>query len=146
MQRLQRQDFSFTSEVILEAPPTVDLHLSADSSPPAKAAIEKVSRTVNMMEVKVDMPADGLLVVADNYCRGWEVVPHADSTQQNYRIQPADYILRAIPLKQGKHHFTMKFRPPGWTMAPWISLTTLAGFLLMVILPGARSLLIRKFS
>jgi hypothetical protein len=83
-------------------------------------------------EVRVEASHDCLLLVTDNYASDWKVFPFPDSGQRGYQVMPGDYFLRAIPLKAGKHHFLMKYKPWAFEAGKWVSAVSLAVYFLLV--------------
>ena len=78
-----------------------------------------------------------ILLVTDAYSRDWRAHPLAGSSQTQYQVMPADYVLRATPLSAGHHLIQLRlptFGPLGleWRFplspgALWIALMTLKG-------------------
>ncbi|MDF9832063.1 hypothetical protein M2103_000271 [Ereboglobus sp. PH5-5] len=54
-----------------------------------------------------------MLVMTDPWSRDWRAVTLPGSVQTNYDVLPANYILRAIPLAQGRHVFRIEYVPWG---------------------------------
>lgn len=73
------------------------------------------------VEISAELPKPEILLVTDNYAKGWRVEPYADSVSQGYQVMPADHFLRAIPLGAGKHHFLLRYRPWSFEVGKWVS-------------------------
>jgi hypothetical protein len=84
-------------------------------------------------EIKVEAPQACLLLITDNYSSGWNALPFPDSGQQQYRVMPGDYFLRAIPLKAGKHHFRLKYEPWAFEVGKWVSGVSLGVFFFLML-------------
>ncbi|MBF0499306.1 MAG: YfhO family protein [Candidatus Riflebacteria bacterium] len=136
--RMGRKEFPLRERVILEKPLDGDIIPSADSASTTPASIHVLARSVNHQELDVEMPADGLLIAGDNFCSGWRAISLPGSSQDHYQIFPADYILQAVPLRRGRHHLEIRYRPPGWEIAPWISLSCILIVMTLFCIPAAR--------
>jgi uncharacterized membrane protein YfhO len=66
-----------------------------------------LERHPERMVLKVDMAADGLLVLSEVYYPGWRA--YADG--EEVPIYRADHVLRAVPLRAGHHRVEMAFDP-----------------------------------
>ncbi len=88
-----------------------------------------VQETTDTLEIKADLPQPAILLVTDNYSRGWRVRSLEPGTQAHYRVMPADYVLRASPLASGKHHFVLEYAPAGFVVGKWITGFSLLAYL-----------------
>ena len=113
--------FNPEKETVLEEAPPFSISLNRKPIQ-VSLAVKDVSSDCLEIEAKVDRP--GVLVLGDNFQKGWKVVSAADSFLRKYRIVPADYLLRGIPLESGNHHFYMVYRPMEFIIGKWISLFT----------------------
>lgn len=59
------------------------------------------------IEATTDRPA--ILMITDVYTPSWRVRALEDSVQRDYQLLPADYALRAVPLRKGKHRFVVEY-------------------------------------
>ncbi len=86
--------------------------------------VRVVEESTDHLVVEAQTPGPAVLLVTDNYHPGWTARGLTESGQAEYRVMPADYILRAVPLAAGRHRLLMEYRPrllvPG-------TLVTLAG-------------------
>ena len=57
----------------------------------------------------------------------------------HYDVLPANYVLRAIPLSPGHHHIQIEYAPIGFRVGTWISILSLAGFIVATALYVRRS-------
>src|SRR5262249_2878707 len=71
------------------------------------------------IEAEVRQPA--ILLVTDNYFKGWRIQSLPGSSQSHYDILPANYCLRAVPLAAGTHHLRMDYLPTGFAVGRWVS-------------------------
>ncbi len=65
-----------------------------------------------------DLPLPGLAVFAEQYAAGWSAWVDGAPT----RLLQANAVMRAVPLRAGKHGVTLAFEPPGLRAGLWLSL------------------------
>lgn len=126
-QLLAKPDFDPSRQVILETAPS-PAPSSAGAVPP-EGEIAVLRETTDSVELTVKLKQPAILVVTDNYTPAWRVFAFPDSTQQHYGLQPANYILRAVPLGEGFHHLRMEYRPRAFVIGAWVSGLSLAAVL-----------------
>jgi uncharacterized membrane protein YfhO len=66
------------------------------------------------LTIEVDTDKPTLLLVTDLYESSWRAEPLSGSVQQSYRVMPADYIIRAVPLMAGHHRLRFVYAPAGF--------------------------------
>ncbi|MCP4643335.1 MAG: YfhO family protein [bacterium] len=115
-------DFDPTRTVILEEPPVS----APDGTGSGTAAI--VDESTDHLTIEADLDRAAILVITDAYSRGWRAVALEGSAQTAYRVLPANYILRGIPLQPGKHRFRVEYAPRGYTVGRWVSLAAWLAF------------------
>ncbi len=104
---LTKPDFNPRQSVLLETEPM--------PRPQPNAPTGAVNLTVvngDLLIVEADTPVPVLLLITDLYSRDWHARALFGSSQSQYEILPADYILRAIPLAAGHHRIAIEFAPP----------------------------------
>lgn len=74
------------------------------------------------IELAVDSPAEGYMVLSDPFYPGWR----AELDGNPAEILRANYAFRAVAVPAGSHTVTMTFRPASWVAGLVISLLTLA--------------------
>jgi hypothetical protein len=116
--------FDEESQVILESRPDPE---PAPASKPGYAAVVESGTDYLIIEAETDQPA--LLLVTDNYSAGWRARPLQPGPQSHYEILPANYCLRAVPLKAGHHKIMMEYAPRGFRIGRWISIVAAAAWL-----------------
>ncbi len=118
--QMSQPEFDPQKTVILESRPDPE---------PVQSAQRGVGRIVeestDHMVIEADLDSPSILVITDAYSEGWRAQPLAGSVQAGYEIMPANYILRAIPLEAGHHHFRVEYAPPGFRIGRWVSLASL---------------------
>ena len=106
---LSQPDFDPRRTVLLEREPDPR---PTRSGPPGTVRILAASTDALTLEADVTSPA--LLLMTDLYSRDWHARPLAGSVQKDYRVLPADYVLRAVPLSAGHHHLRVEYVPRGF--------------------------------
>ncbi len=96
-------------------------------------SVEVKDLSTDAMEVTAHCPASTVLVITDNYSRGWRAAPISDSQQKSFQVLPADGFLRAVPLEPGNQHFLLEYRPEGFEAGKWISLASWFLFIPLLI-------------
>ncbi len=90
----------------------------------AKAAtVDIVSYDLNEIDLTVEAPAEGYLVLSEVYYPGWQ----ARVDGRRAPILRANYAFRAMYLEPGSHQVRMVFSPSSWWVGLGISLITWAG-------------------
>ncbi|MDQ3928702.1 MAG: YfhO family protein, partial [Chloroflexota bacterium] len=126
--RLGESDFDPRGELLLaqeEAPPSISNGPGVSFQP---ASVTSYKR--NSVTVEVDIQQDAWLVLADPTYPGWR----ATVDGQEARIYTAYHLLRAVPLRAGKHVVVFNYLPTGFPISLAISTATLfvlAGTLLI---------------
>jgi len=92
------------------------------------------------LTVKADLPSPAILLLTENYSRGWRVRPLKGDSHQSYDIYPANYTLMAIPLDKGAHVFRIEYKPQAFIIGMYISLISLLLYVFCCLGP-----MIRKF-
>ena len=114
---LLKPGFDFGRNVLLEESPDL---LPAPG--PVDGTVVWKDLSTDEIEVTTQTSKASLLLVTDNYSKGWRIESFPDSVQSAYRILPADTFLRAVPLAPGRHHFRMEFRPAAFVAGKWVSI------------------------
>ncbi|QTA81893.1 Bacterial membrane protein YfhO domain-containing protein [Desulfonema limicola] len=120
----------FINKVILESQP--EAHFIIDdkiSYTEMKSSINLISYSPNRIKIKTSSKYNGFLIISDNYHPGWKAVIDGKPSE----ILQANYIMRAIPIKAGKHNVILEFKPvimiTGWII-------TIIGWSLLIIIIG----------
>ena len=125
LQAMDSPSFDPRQQVILETEPNPAPQPSAE-----KGTVTLLDSSANQLTVEADLPHPAILLITDAYSDGWRARPLDGSAQHTYDVLPANYVLRAIPLSQGHHHIRIEYAPIGFRVGTWISILSLAGFVL----------------
>jgi hypothetical protein len=82
-------------------------------------------QTPERVDVRVDAPADGYLVLMDSFYPGWK----ATVDGQPVEIRPANWMGRAVPVTRGSHEVQLRFQPASVRVGLFVTLAALAGCL-----------------
>jgi hypothetical protein len=124
---IQRAGFDPATTVVLEGDPPL---IAQPAAQPAGPIIARVSRyEPNAVEIQVEAPAEGYLVLSDPYYPGWQ----AQVDGEPVALLRANYAFRAVAVPAGSHAVTMVFRPNTWRAG--LALTSLT-ILALLILAG----------
>jgi hypothetical protein len=112
--------------VLLEEVP----HEALPPSTSISAAVARiVSDNPNAVEIEVNTPEDGFLVLNDTFYPGWKA--YVDGAEQ--KIYRANYMFRAVFVSAGKHEIAFRYRPASLFIGATISAITLAALLLALL-------------
>lgn len=121
--RLLAADFDPAQTVYLEESPDIPV-----AAGPLNGGTRVLGQDTDTLEIEAETDRPAILLVTDNFARGWRVRPVGQSPQPRYQVLPANYALRAIPLAAGRHHFLLSYEPMGWIIGRWVSAGGLAIF------------------
>ena len=124
---IQDRDRIFSEMVDPAFDPRKTVILETRPDPEPVKSKEKGSVTVtdistDQMIIEADLHAPTILLVTDSYSEGWRARGLPGSIQQRYEVMPANYVLRAIPLRAGHHYLSLEYAPSGFRIGKWISL------------------------
>ncbi|MFP6617361.1 MAG: hypothetical protein VCB26_13230 [Candidatus Hydrogenedentota bacterium] len=124
--------------------PVADLALVEQELNPKPAILtegQSVTASINILDestdhvtIEVEVDKDTLLVMTDSYSKNWKAKALEGSIQKNYDLIPVDYTLRGIPILAGKHTIRIEYAPASYTIGRWISLTSLALYIITAII------------
>ena len=127
-QRIHQSGFDPADTIVLEGGQSLDLQ------PQGKALVEIVRYEPNALEIEIDSPSEGYLVLSDPFYPGW----HADVDGQPTEILRANYAFRAVAVPAGAHRVSMAFRPTSWLAGLVFSVLTVLVLLVLVWLAWLR--------
>jgi hypothetical protein len=82
-----------------------------------------------MLEIEADTERPVILLITDAFTPSWRAVALPGSVQTSYKLLPANYILRAVPLLVGHHHLRIEYTRDLLTIGKWISILAALAFL-----------------
>jgi len=105
--RCSREDFR--KKVILESIPSkkMDGVYNNNETENLISDIKILSYSKDMIKLEVSSNSDGFIVISDNYYPGWIASIDGEKTE----ILKANYIMRSIAVRSGKHTVTFEFKP-----------------------------------
>jgi uncharacterized membrane protein YfhO len=94
--------------------------------------VEEQDSSTDHLNFVVDTDRNALLLITDNYSTGWRIVARETPppAQKRYEILPANHTLMAVPLTAGRHHLRLEYSPLAFRIGMWISVVSLAAYLL----------------
>lgn len=129
LKAMSQPSFNPRSTVILEKPPQYPA-----SACPTTGTARIVSSSTDNMVIEARLSCPEMLLITDNFSRGWHVEAIHKNTGQPYEVLRADYTLMAIPLEAGYHLFKVSYRPAAFVIGAVISGVSLLlyGFTVLV--------------
>jgi hypothetical protein len=113
---LARPSFDPTREVILEhAPRPIPVAVAEPGR------VDILREGTDFMEIAANLAAPSILLITDAWAPGWRARPLEAGAQQSYQVMPANYMLRAIPLDRGRHHFRVEYAPLAFRIGAVVS-------------------------
>jgi hypothetical protein len=88
----------------------------------ADGTVRLLDSSTDHLTIEAELPYPKILVITDNYAKGWQALALQGSDQEEYDVLPANYILRAIPLSAGHHRLRVEYLPLAFTVGKWISI------------------------
>jgi hypothetical protein len=116
---MRSPDFDPTREVILEREPD-PTPIPGENGGTAKI----LNESTDALTIEADADQPSILLITDVYTPAWRAVSLPGSVQSQYRVLPANYILRAVPLTAGHHRLRVEYTPDGFTVGKWISIVS----------------------
>lgn len=124
---LTSEEFDPFSRVILETEKSEAL-TGREPRSGAEPRVEITSYDINNINLEVNNPADGFLVLSEIYYPGWKAFVDDRET----KVLKADYALRAIQLPKGKHTVRFTFDPLSFKIGALLSVVSF-GVLVFVV-------------
>jgi hypothetical protein len=121
---LRSATFDPAREVILESEP------EPRPSPSESAGTARiVAASTDALEIEADVEQPAILLITDAFTPSWRAAALPGSVQTNYKLLPANYILRAVPLLAGHHHLRVEYARDALAIGKWISILATLAFL-----------------
>ena len=127
LRMLLASDFDPRTTLLLERESPIAL-----SGMPSRVLIEQQDSSTDHLNLVVDIDRSALLLITDNYSTGWRIVTREAprAAQKGYEILPANHTLMAVPLTAGRHYLRLEYSPLEFRIGKWISLVSLAAYVL----------------
>ena len=123
-QAMASPNFNPQQQVILETDPT-----PAPTSFAEKGTASVIDSSAGQLTIEADLPHPAILLITDAYSNGWHARPLESNAQNAYQVLPGNYVLQAVPLAAGHHRIQLEYLPAAYQKGKWISLVSIAGFL-----------------
>ncbi len=120
LKQLAGPKFNFTKTVLVESDPGF-----ASTSGKPKGRVSWKDLSTDRIEIQSQNDKACLLVINDNYARGWRAQGLPGDTQGAYQVMPVNFFQRGIPLSAGSHHLILEYSPRSFEVGKWISLVSL---------------------
>lgn len=137
---MDKTSFDPRQKVILEKNPDIIPSISE-----TKGTVKVMESTANSLLIRANTPSDSILLVTDNYSKGWQAIAQKGSIQKDYEIIPANYTFMAIPLRTGEHYLRLEYRPDAFVIGKWISLVSLSIYIIIIAILLWKSKVITSF-
>lgn len=137
LERTVQTRFDPLETALVETDPGLEL---SGGKPQAHVQLKDLTTDLIEVEASTDRPA--LLVLTDNYSRGWKVVPPEEG-----KVLPVNGFQIGIPLGKGDHHFQLEYRPTAYVVGKWISLlawSAFFAFFMLRIMPWIKPILFKS--
>jgi hypothetical protein len=125
-ERMEDDSFDPRKQIILETQPSITPVVANK-----KGTASIINFSTDHLEIEADLPGPAILLITDAYSRGWHALPLPGSCQKEYQVMPANYILKAIPLRKGRHRIHVVYEPLSFEMGKWI--TAFASFVYILL-------------
>ena len=133
LQQVTAPGFQSEGKALLESDPGIPM---TDGKVGGEARLQDVSSDEIWIDARLSKPA--LLVMTDNYSRGWKAIPRGPCPQSAYEVMPVYGFLRALPLAAGDHHILLQYRPTAFVVGKWVSIISWTFFLCFLAWEGLR--------
>lgn len=136
---LLRPGFDPRKKVILETEPRPVPARPRKGRSGIQGDVRLLRSSTDGAEMEVVLKEPSILLVTDNFSRGWKLHP-VESSQRSFQILPANHTLMAVPLEAGRHVLKLEYRPTAFAVGAWTSIASLAVFCLLAAAAASRAL------
>ncbi len=126
-------NFDPNQTVILENRPDPEPYPSVN---PGK--VKLLSESTDVLTIAAELDAPAILLITDAYSQGWKASSLINGPQSFYRVMPANYALRAVPLAAGNHRIKLEYRPLSFQIGKYVSTASLILFIVWMIYAGLK--------
>jgi hypothetical protein len=129
----------FRRTVILETDPFPTGTVPSPVVPGVTPGYARVlAETTDTIDIEAETAEPSILLVTDAWAPGWRASALDPGAGHEYRVMPADHVLRAVPLLPGRHRLRLEYAPSSFRVGAAVSLLSLAGFLILAFRPARR--------
>ncbi|MFZ0929988.1 MAG: YfhO family protein [Syntrophobacteraceae bacterium] len=121
---LDSSSFNPRETVLIENDPGIPMENAALKN----SEVRILNRSTDYLIIEAETSAPAILLITDAYSKGWHAHALEGSSQARYRVIPADYAFRGIPLEPGKHRIRLEYMPDEFRIGRIISLVSLGIF------------------
>jgi hypothetical protein len=126
---LLREEFDPARVAVIERPLPKEMTQALTTAPPG--AVELLGSDTDGLELRATLDRPALLLVTNNFAAGWRVRNLSPSpSQRDYELMRANYVLQAVPLRSGSHHFRIEYAPREFRIGTWITILALVLFMI----------------
>jgi hypothetical protein len=124
---LTNASFNPREQVILETAPEPRPVPAGDPG-----SVKLIRSSTDSLVIEAAVPSPAILLVTDTYAKGWRARALPGSAQTDYRVMPANWCLRAVPLAAGHHLLCLEYAPIGFRVGKWVSMASAFVFLALI--------------
>ncbi|MDP2638369.1 MAG: YfhO family protein [Candidatus Levybacteria bacterium] len=117
--------FNLRQEIVLEESPGIP-----KTEGGVTGEVKILNYQPNDMEISVDAKSDSLLLLTENYDKGWK----ASIDGKNTSILRANYAFRAIPIEKGNHIVKFVYDPLSFKIGVYLAFVGVIGILIMTLI------------
>ncbi|MCB0210124.1 MAG: hypothetical protein KDJ52_12380 [Anaerolineae bacterium] len=93
-----------------------DVALPDHRNAPAEfVPVDLIAETTDVIQLRVDAPTDGFVILTDTFYPGWQ----ATVDDQSSTVWPANVAFRAVAVEAGSHTLNFFYRPQPFTFGLW---------------------------
>lgn len=110
-------DFDSHQEVVIMKHDDDELTRGTSTAPVGPVPVSIVEQELNQIQLQVDAPAAGFVVLTDTYYPGWQ----ATVNDQTAPVMQANLAFRAVAVEPGLNKITFIYRPRAFAAGLWVS-------------------------
>ncbi len=130
LKRLDEASFDLRNTAIVES----ELDIGPSNLVSSVEDVEWITYEPNRLELKTNSPAPGLLVLSEVFYPGWI----AEVDGEPATVCRVDGFLRGVPVGQGIHRVTLRYRPRSVQLGGLLTVLTLLGTIGVFFVPALR--------
>jgi len=116
-QKMSEDSFNPFETVILEETPNPLPVFSEE-----KGSVKLIDSSTDHLTFEAEILSPSILLITDAYSEGWKAKGLKGSARKQYKVMPANYVLRAIALPEGHHLIRLEYIPQAFQIGKWISI------------------------